>query len=130
MPDHWKGDRYMNDSRSAGSVMPTAAILAAVVLWGSSFSIMKVSISTLGPWTVMWVRMAVAFVVVLPFLRRLWPLPCRAGDWKLLLPLCLFGPCLYFALEANALRFTKVPLRQVSSRPLYPLWWRWGPIWH
>lgn len=96
----------MHDSGSAGSVIPTAAILAAVVFWGSSFAIMKVSISILGPWTVMWARMAVALVAILPFYRRLWPLPYRAGDWKLLLPLCLFEPCLYFTLEANALRFT------------------------
>ena len=96
----------MNCSSRAGSAMPTMALLAAVVLWGSSFSVMKVSISNFGPWTVMWVRMAVALVVILPFWRRLWPLPYRAGDWKLLLPMCLFEPCLYFTLEANALRFT------------------------
>ena len=96
----------MSDSRAAVSLMPTVAILAAVVFWGSSFAIMKVAISDLGPWTVMWARMAFALVVVLPFWRKLWPVPYRAGDWKFLLPLCLFEPCLYFTLEANALRFT------------------------
>ncbi len=96
----------MGDSRQAGSIRPTMALLAAVVFWGSSFSIMKVSIHSLGPWTVMWARMAVALVVILPFWRKIWPLPYRPGDWKLLLPLCLFEPCLYFTLEANALRFT------------------------
>ena len=96
----------MGDSRQKGSILPTMALLAAVVFWGSSFSIMKVSIHSLGPWAVMWARMAVALVAILPFWRKIWPLPYRPGDWKLLLPLCLFEPCLYFTLEANALRFT------------------------
>jgi drug/metabolite transporter (DMT)-like permease len=67
---------------------------------------MKVTIGAIGPWAVMWARMAVAFIIVLLFARRLWPLPYRAGDWKLILPFVLFQPCLYFTLEANALRFT------------------------
>jgi len=96
----------MGDSRQKGSILPTMALLVAVVFWGSSFSIMKVSIHNLGPWAVMWARMAVALIVILPFWRKIWPLPYRPGDWKLLLPMCLFEPCLYFTLEANALRFT------------------------
>ncbi|MDF1536981.1 MAG: DMT family transporter [bacterium] len=86
--------------------LPYFAIIAATSLWGSSFAAMKVTIVALGPWPVMWVRMAVALIIILPFARRLWPLPYRSGDWKLLWPLCLFEPCLYYALEANALRFT------------------------
>jgi drug/metabolite transporter (DMT)-like permease len=88
------------------SILPTSAILAAILLWGSSFAAMKVMIAEVGPWTVMWVRMAVALLVIIPFVHRLWPLPYRHGDWKLIFPFVLFQPCLYFTLEANALRFT------------------------
>lgn len=96
----------MTASRSTRTFWPTVAILAASVLWGSSFAAMKVTIGAIGPWAVMWARMVVAFIIVLLFARRLWPLPYRAGDWKLILPFVLFQPCLYFTLEANALRFT------------------------
>ena len=96
----------MSRSGSTVSILPTAAILAAILFWGSSFAAMKVTITELGPWTVMWVRMAVALLVIIPFLHRLWPLPYRTGDWKLIFPFVLFQPCLYFTLEANALRFT------------------------
>jgi drug/metabolite transporter (DMT)-like permease len=78
----------------------------ATVLWGGSFAAMKVTITALGPWSVMWARMAVALLVILPFARKLWPRNYRAGDWRLLVPFVLFQPCLYFALESNALRFT------------------------
>jgi drug/metabolite transporter (DMT)-like permease len=67
---------------------------------------MKAVIGVLGPWAVMWGRMAVAFACVLLFARKLLPLPYRPGDWKLILPFVWFQPCLYFTLEANALRFT------------------------
>jgi drug/metabolite transporter (DMT)-like permease len=76
------------------------------LFWGSSFAAMKVMIAEVGPWTVLWVRMAVALLVIIPFVHRLWPLPYRSGDWKLIFPFVLFQPCLYFTLEANALRFT------------------------
>jgi drug/metabolite transporter (DMT)-like permease len=106
MSDQLEGEVSVYRSISTVSIFPTVAILAAILFWGSSFAAMKVTIAEVGPWTVMWVRMAVAFLVIVPFLRRLWPLPYRSGDWKLIFPFVLFQPCLYFTLEANALRFT------------------------
>ena len=88
------------------SLLPYAAIIAATILWGSSFAAMKVTIADLGPWSVMWARMAAALLVILPFARKLWPRNYRRGDWRLLLPFVLFQPCMYFTLESNALRFT------------------------
>jgi drug/metabolite transporter (DMT)-like permease len=96
----------VNPSKSSVTFWPTVAILGASVLWGSSFAAMKATIGALGPWAVMWARMAVAFTIVLFFAGKLWPLPYRSGDWKFILPFLLFQPCLYFTLEANALRFT------------------------
>ena len=87
-------------------LLPYIAIAFATLFWGSSFAAMKVTITDLGPWSVMWARMATALLVVLPFAWKLWPREYRAGDWKLLLPFVGFQPCLYFLLESNALRFT------------------------
>ncbi len=64
MPDHWKGEVCVDRPRSNVSIFPTAAILAAILFWGSSFAAMKVTIAEVGPWTVMWVRMAVALLVI------------------------------------------------------------------
>ena len=85
---------------------PVLAILAAVLLWGGSFSAMRVVVRTLNPWTVMWGRMMVALVILLPLTIKLLPKNYRRGDWKVLLPTVVFQPCLYFFLESNALRFT------------------------
>lgn len=90
----------------SAKLWPVAAILAASVLWGSSFAAMKATIGVLGPWAVMLARMTTAFLVVLLFLRKLWPLPYRSGDWKYIFPFLFFQPCLYFTLEANALKYT------------------------
>lgn len=86
--------------------LPILAILGAVVLWGGSFPAMRISVRALSPWTVMWIRMITATLLVLPFVGRLKPLNYRKGDWKMLLLMVLFQPCFYFFLEANALRFT------------------------
>jgi len=96
----------MTSSREAKPLLPYTAILLATLFWGSSFAAMKVTITDLGPASVMWARMATALLVLLPFSRKLWPREYRAGDWKLLLAFVGLQPCLYFLLESNALRFT------------------------
>jgi drug/metabolite transporter (DMT)-like permease len=89
-----------------GRILPVAALFTAVCLWGGSFAAMRLSVQAMSPWSVMWLRMAIALVVILPFAGRLKTGAYRKGDWKLLLPMVLFQPCLYFLLESNALRFT------------------------
>ena len=86
--------------------LPIIAILTAVLLWGGSFVAMRIAVWTLSPWTVMWIRMMTASVLVLPFFCRMKPLNYRKGDWKMLILMVMFQPCFYFFLEANALRFT------------------------
>ncbi|MDC7235892.1 MAG: DMT family transporter, partial [Spirochaetales bacterium] len=51
-------------------------------------------------------RMILASMAILPFIRKLAPPSGWKQDWKILLPMVLFQPCLYFLLESNALRFT------------------------
>jgi len=87
--------------------LPVVAILAAVIWWGGSFSAMRVLLRALSPWSVMWLRMVIALALLLPFAGRLLPRGnYRKGDWKLLIPMVLFQPCLYFLLEAYALCYT------------------------
>lgn len=87
-------------------ILPVAALLAAVIFWGSSFAGTRYALRSLNPQLIIWIRMCVALIVILPFSGRLKPQNYRKGDWKVLLPMVLFQPCLYFLLESNALRFT------------------------
>ncbi|MBI9089994.1 MAG: DMT family transporter [Desulfobacterium sp.] len=87
-------------------LLPMAALLTAVLLWGASFAAMRIAVKALSPWTVMWIRMATALVLILPFTGKLMPSDYRKGDWMLLIPMVLFQPCLYFLLESYALTFT------------------------
>lgn len=108
-----------NDNDNSNFV-PVAAILLAVVLWGSSFAAMKFVVRDLSPVSVMWVRMATAFLLVLPFAKKLWPRNYQKGDLKYLAGLVLLMPCLYFLLESNALTLTSSSQAGVisSSVPL------------
>ncbi len=87
-------------------ILPFAALIAAVILWGVSFVGMRIVLRSLNPMSAMWCRMAAALAVILPFVRKLKPENYLPGDWKLLLPMVLFQPCLYFLLETNALLLT------------------------
>ncbi len=67
---------------------------------------MRLFVQAMSPWSVMWLRMAIALAVILPFAGRLKVDGYRKGDWQLIGPMVLFQPCLYFLLESNALRYT------------------------
>jgi drug/metabolite transporter (DMT)-like permease len=86
--------------------LPILSILGAVFLWGSSFSAMRIVLSQLDPFAVMFCRLFTAFICILPMAKKLIPKSYRKGDWKILLPMVLFQPCLYFLFESNALMFT------------------------
>ncbi|MBG0777632.1 MAG: DMT family transporter [Desulfovibrionaceae bacterium] len=88
------------------TVAPVPAVLCAVLLWSSSFVATKVALAGLPPAGVMWVRMALAALLLVPFTAAGVVRAYRPGDWKPLGLMALFQPCLYFALESNALVHT------------------------
>jgi len=88
------------------NLLPVAALLAAVLLWGGSFAAMRLAVQAMHPFSVVWLRMVIALAVILPFAGRLKIDAYCKGDWKLLAPMVILQPCLYFLLESNALRFT------------------------
>jgi len=87
-------------------LLPAAALITAVVLWGSTFAGTRIALKSLDPTVILWIRMITALIVILPFSKKIVPDKYKKGDWKLLIPMVLFQPCLYFLLESNALRFT------------------------
>ena len=101
--------------------LPLVAILAAVLLWGASFAAMRISVKVLEPAAVMWLRMAIALLVLLPLAGRLRPRQIARSDWKLLLPMVFCQPCLYFLLESNALRLTTSSQAGVVAASV-PIW--------
>lgn len=83
------------------------ALLIAMTLWGSSFIALKIAVTDMPPMIVVFLRMLVAsitFMVLAVWLRP--RIQYQAGDWKYLLGMAFFEPCLYFLFEAKALQYT------------------------
>ena len=100
------------------SVLPYAAIVTAVVLWGGSFAAMRSGIAEIGAVGLMSLRSLVAAAAVLPLVPRFYRSfrgSFRHGDVKLLTMTVLLQPCLYFLFESNALRFTTASQAGVVS---------------
>jgi len=55
---------------------------------------------------VMFCRLCIAFIFILPLSGKIFPKSYQKGDWKILVPMVLFQPCLYFLFESKALIFT------------------------
>ena len=93
--------------RTAPSALwPTLALLVASAIWASSFVVMKAALAVFDPLFIMAVRMAVAALCLMPFLKLLKGVRYQAGDWKLLAFIVICEPGFYFLFEANALRYT------------------------
>lgn len=83
--------------------MPYIALSLAMVLWASSFVALKVAFRDIDPLVVIFGRMLVACLCFLPLLPRIRRFEYRRGDWRWLLLMSVFEPCLYFIFEAEAL---------------------------
>ena len=94
----------MTQTRS--SIVPYISLLAATLLWASSFIALKTAFTVYDPMLVIFGRMFVALIFILIFLKPLRNIQFRRRDFKYLLFLGLCEPCLYFVFEALALKHT------------------------
>lgn len=85
----------------------TTVLLAAMIIWSTSFVALKATFRIYDPMFVIWGRQIIAALLFLFVIKRLWK-KCRyrREDTKLLLLLAIFEPCLYFIFEAKALSYT------------------------
>ncbi|BDQ34644.1 DMT family transporter [Pseudodesulfovibrio portus] len=95
-----------NPARRYAEFVAPLCLAGAVFLWGTSFMATKSALAGFAPMTAMWLRMALASLVVLCVRKRI-PAPrYKQGDWKVLGFLCLMQPCLYFLFEGYAVSLT------------------------
>ena len=88
------------------NILTTLSIIGAVFLWGSSFVAMRIVLKDLHPFAMMFCRFFSALIFIIPISIKLFPKSYQKNDWKILLSMVLFQPCLYFLFESNALTFT------------------------
>ncbi len=85
---------------------PVVCLVLAMFLWGGSFIALKIAFRTYDPMVVIFGRMLVASVCFLLFFRRLKGEAIAGGEWKGILVMGFFEPCLYFVFEARAIENT------------------------
>ena len=88
------------------SVIGILSLIFAMFIWGSSFIATKSAMNDVGPFTVIFLRMLVASLCFVYFIKRFLKYDFTKKDIKLILLLALFEPCLYFVFEAKALQYT------------------------
>lgn len=93
----------MNTERS---LVPHLCLAGAVLLWGTSFVAMKYALTGFAPMAVIFLRMALASLIMTLFWGRVPRAGRQPGDLKWLGLVCLLQPCLYFLLEGYAVSLT------------------------
>lgn len=82
-------------------------LLAAMIIWSTSFVALKATFRIYDPMFVIWCRQMIAALLFLLVIRGLWrKCSYRSEDVKLLVIMAVFEPCLYFIFEAKALTLT------------------------
>jgi len=83
------------------------SLLAAMIIWSTSFVALKITFRSYDPMFVIWCRQALASLLFLFVIKNLWrKCSYRNGDYRLLLLMAAFEPCLYFLFEAMAITNT------------------------
>lgn len=95
--------------------MAYLALTASVTLWAGSFIAMRIAVAVIPPGLVVWLRMALTVVLLIPAYRLFIPRGYRRGDWMVLIPMVLLQPCLYFLFESRALMLTTASQAGVIS---------------
>jgi drug/metabolite transporter (DMT)-like permease len=75
-------------------------------IWASSFIALKSAIGPLGEYTVIFLRMFVASLIFVFFIKSFFKYTFTKSDTKYILLLAFFEPCLYFIFEAKAIQLT------------------------
>lgn len=97
-----------------------ALLILSYATWGGGMIAMKYAFESFTAMQVVFARVAFAGVIYLA-LYRLWShIPYQKGDWKYLLAMVLFEPCLFFLCETFAMEPTPRHRRAASSRPVSP----------
>ncbi|WP_035104283.1 DMT family transporter [Desulfohalovibrio reitneri] len=84
----------------------TFPLLAAVLLWGSSFIALKTAMDAFHPMVVILARLVIASAVFLLLWPRIRPPKIERRDVPAILGMALFEPCLYFIFEGYAISYT------------------------
>ncbi|BEV73810.1 MULTISPECIES: DMT family transporter [unclassified Paludibacterium] len=96
--------------------MPYVVLLLSMLLWASTFIAVKYIFLSFDPVFVLFARMAIAMLCLLPLLGVLRvSLRVRREDWRSLLLLGLCQPCLYFLFESAALKLTSASQASVLA---------------
>lgn len=91
--------------KKTGTSIAYAALLTAMIVWGSSFIALKIAFSQYDPMFVIFGRMVLGLLFFVPILARDAG-KIRRQDIGLILLMAFFEPCLYFVFEAKALTLT------------------------
>jgi drug/metabolite transporter (DMT)-like permease len=88
------------------NLLGMASLIFAMFIWGSSFIALKSAMSDLGEFTVIFLRMFIASLCFLYFIKDFTKYHFTKKDIKFIILLAFFEPCLYFVFEAKALLYT------------------------
>ena len=89
---------------SSGPVMMLLVLCYA--LWGGGMIAMKYAFESFDVLHVVFARVAFAALFYLSLFPKWYRLPYEKGDWKYLLLLVLFEPCLFFLFETFSMKYT------------------------
>lgn len=88
------------------SLVGVFTLIFAMFIWGSSFIALKSAMEDIGEFTVIFLRMFIASLCFLYFIKSFLKYKFTKKDIKFILLLAAFEPCLYFIFEAKALLYT------------------------
>ena len=106
--------------RSSNNLIPVVCLLFAMLIWASTFVVLKIAFRAYDPMVVIFGRMLVASAcaIFFPFVFK--NINLRRKDLKYMAMMVICEPCLYFTFEAKALVYTSAAQAGMIT-PIMPL---------
>lgn len=114
--------------RNSAISLPVFSLIAAMLLWASSFIALKLAFEVYDPMLVIFGRMLIASICFLLVVRKIATFEYQRSDIKYLLLMAASEPCLYFLFEAAALENTSASQAGMITS-LLPLLVAMGAYW-
>ncbi len=106
--------------RTQNTLIPVICLLFAMLLWASTFVVLKIAFKVYDPMVVIFGRMFVASLCALFFPFVFKNINIRKQDLKYMAIMVICEPCLYFTFEAQALVYTSAAQAGMIT-PIMPL---------
>lgn len=112
---------FLEGSSKEMNIALVLVLIICYAVWGGGMIAMKFAFESFTAGQVVFARVSMAAIFYFCIFFKWWRIPYKKGDWKYLIMLVAFEPCLFFLFETFSLKYTTASQAGVIAA-CFPIW--------